>query len=79
MNQRRITQADQLDVLEHIAAFAAKVRGHQLTGWKRSRHSATAACSACRRTVTVYRSLVQPVMQGGALEDHCKERVRHAA
>jgi len=79
MNQQRFTQAGQLDVLERIAAFAAKVRGHRLTGWTRSPHSSTAACSECNRTVTVYRSLVQPEMQGDAIESDCKEPLRHAA
>ncbi len=79
MHRQRFTQASQLDVLERIAAFAAKVRGHQLTGWKRSRHSSTAACAACGRTVTVYRSLFQPEMQGDAIESDCEEPFRHVA
>jgi hypothetical protein len=79
MKRRQFTQADQLNALERIAAFAAKVRGHQLTGWKRSRDSATAACTVCGRTVTVYRSLVQPEMQGDAIESECPEQLRDVA
>jgi|HubBroStandDraft_5_1064220.scaffolds.fasta_scaffold1498499_1 hypothetical protein len=75
----RYKPAVQFDSLERIAAFAAKVRGHQLTGWKRSRYSATAACAACNRTVTVYLSLLQPEMQGAALEGECLEQRTHEA
>ncbi len=77
--KRQLVQSGQLDVLERIAAFAAKIRGHQLTGWKRSQHSSTAACAACGRTATVYRSLVQPEMQGDAIEGDCEEPLRHVA
>lgn len=79
MKRQRLKQARQLEALERIAAFSAKVRGHQLTGWKRSRHSSTAACASCGRTLTVYRSLLQPEMQGDALESECEEPLRNAA
>ena len=69
---------NQWDVLERIATFSAKVRGHRLAGWKRSPHSSTAACAACSRTVTVYRSVLQPEMQGDALESKCEEPPSHA-
>jgi hypothetical protein len=79
MNRQAFAQIDQLDALERIAAFAAKIRGHELIGWERSQDSATATCAICRRTVTVYRSLVQPEMQGGAIEAECQAQVRHLA
>ncbi|MGO4880469.1 MAG: hypothetical protein ACLP59_06550 [Bryobacteraceae bacterium] len=79
MNRSQFTQISQLDALERIAVFAAKVRGHQLTGWKRSAHSSTAACEVCRQTVTVYCSLIQPEMQGEAIKRECEGQVRHAA
>lgn len=67
MNRRRFPQTAQLEVLERITAFAAKVHDHKLTGWKRSRHSSMAVCTVCSRTVTVYRSLVQPDIWGDVL------------
>jgi hypothetical protein len=79
MKRRQITQSSQLDVLERMAAFAALVRDHHLTSWKRSQHSSTSACAVCGRTVTVYRSAVQPEIEGGAIERECDGQVRHAA
>ncbi len=79
MNRSQFTQTSQLDVLERIAAFSAKVRGHQLTGWKRSAHSSTATCEVCRQTVTVYCSLVQPEAGGDAIEGECEGQLRHVA
>ena len=69
--------SNQWDVLERIATFSAKVRGHRLTGWKRSAHSSTADCAACSRTVTVYRSSVQPEMRGDPLESKCEAPFRY--
>jgi hypothetical protein len=63
----------QLAALQRIAAFSAKVRGHHLTAWKIHDYSATAACSKCGRSVTVYPSVMEPEMDGPALSEQCGE------
>lgn len=59
--------AHQLEVLQHIAAFSARAYGHELTAWRIGRFSATAACWKCRRPVSVHVGLLQPDIDGPAL------------
>lgn len=63
--------AHQLEILQHVAAFSAQAYGHGLTAWRIGRFSATAACSKCRRTVSVHVSLLQPDIDGPALNAEC--------
>ena len=63
--------AHQLEILQRIAAFSAQAYGHELTAWRICEFSATAACSKCRRTVTVHVSLLQPDIEGSALNAEC--------
>lgn len=76
--------ANQLGILQRIAAFSAQAHGHELTAWRICEFSATAACSKCRRTVTVHASLLQPDIEGSALNaecgaTECGERCSHEA
>jgi len=63
--------AHQLETLQRIAAFSAQAHGHELGAWRICEFSATAACSKCRRTVTVHISLFQPDIEGTALNAEC--------
>ena len=63
--------AHQLEILQRIAAFSAQAYGHELTAWRICEFSATAACPKCRRTVTVHVSLLQPDIEGSALNAEC--------
>jgi len=63
--------AHQLEVLRRIAAFSAQAHGHELAAWWSCEFSATAACAKCRRTVTVHVSLLQPDIEGPALNAEC--------
>jgi len=63
--------APQLAVLQRIAEFSAQAYGHSLDAWRTSEYSATAACSKCGSTVTVYVSLLQPDLDGTALSTEC--------
>jgi len=63
--------AHQLEILQRIAAFSAQAHGHELAAWQTSEFSATAACSKCRRAVTVHVSLLQPDIEGSALNAEC--------
>ena len=76
--------AQQLSTLQRIAAFSAQAHGHDLGAWQLREFSATAACSRCGRTVTVYASVLQPDIEGTALNaecgtDCCRGRTQEAA
>jgi hypothetical protein len=62
---------DQLAALQRIAQFSASVRGHELGRWLTGEGFAQARCTRCGRTLRVYRSLIQPEMDGAALDDEC--------
>ena len=64
---------DQLAALERIAAFSAKLRGHELGEWCTGEGFATASCIRCGVDLRVYGSLVQPEMDGAALDNQCRE------
>ena len=63
--------ARQLDILKRIAEFSAQAHGHSLSAWRTGEYSATAACAKCGRTVTIYVSLLQPGIEGTALDAEC--------
>jgi hypothetical protein len=69
----------QLEALQRIAVFSAGMRGHRLDAWRTCELSATAACSKCGRTVTVYVSFLQPEMDGLAVSEECGERAAQVA
>jgi hypothetical protein len=73
------TESSQFQALARVAAFSAALRGHQLAGWLESVDSATAVCAECQSGVTVYRSLLEPTVDGLALEVDCPAHVRHIA
>lgn len=70
--------SDQIAVLQRIAAFSAKVRGHVLGKWRAGDGIAAATCIQCGREVRVYRSVIEPEMDGEALDAEC-EAVVHAS
>jgi hypothetical protein len=63
--------ASQLDALRRIAEFSAKARGHQLSTWQISEYSARAVCTKCGGGVSVHVSLMQPDIDGAALDGEC--------
>ena len=72
--------ADQLIALQRIAQFSAKVRGHELGPWRATEVSAQSNCTHCGEPLRVYVSLIQPEMDGAALEGECPAgTVRRAA
>jgi hypothetical protein len=63
--------AHQLNALQRIAAFSAKLRGHELGDWSAGEGFARARCIRCGSELQVYCSPVQPDMEGEALADRC--------
>jgi len=66
--------ASQLAALQHIAAFSAAVRGHELGGWRTGEDSTLATCTRCGAEVRVYFPALQPEMDGLALACQCGKR-----
>jgi hypothetical protein len=75
--QAPVCMIGQLAALERIAIFSAQLRGHELGEWLAGEGLVTTQCVKCRRELRVYFSLVQPEMDGPALECEC-ERERDA-
>ena len=71
--------SDQIAVLQRIAVFAAKVRGHALGKWRMGDGFAVASCIQCGREIAVYRSAIEPEMDGEALAWQCEAAVRAPA
>ena len=71
--------SDQIAVLQRIAVFAAKARGHALGIWRTGDGFAVASCTQCGRELTVYRAAMQPEMDGEALASGCPAAVRAPA
>jgi hypothetical protein len=63
--------SDQMDVLKHIADFAARIRGHELEAWRDQEGLASAQCARCRRELQVIRTLTRIHMDGEALASTC--------
>ena len=63
--------ADQITVLQRMAAFAARVRNHELGEWRTAGGSSSACCTRCGAELRVYFPALQPEMDGPALEDTC--------
>jgi hypothetical protein len=63
--------SDQIAVLQRIAAFAAKVRGHALGKWRKGDGFAVARCIQCGRELAVYGAAAQLEMDGEALACEC--------
>lgn len=70
---------DQLAALERIAVFSARLRGHELGPWRNDDVLAVASCVHCGRELRVYRSPLQPDIDGLGLEDGCVKRSAEAA
>ena len=79
MSAKGFTNTSQFDALMQIAAFSAALRGHQLIGWRETADSATASCEKCGQSVTVCRSLFEPLLHGLALEVECWAECQHNA
>jgi hypothetical protein len=65
------SMARQIAALQRIAAFSARVRGHDLGEWQTGEEFASASCIRCRAEVRVYYSPIQPEMDGAALNRQC--------
>jgi hypothetical protein len=65
----------QLAALKRIAVFSARVRGHELDEWHPGEGWAAARCVRCGRELRVNFSLIQPEMDGAALEHECEREV----
>jgi hypothetical protein len=69
----------QIAVLQRIAVFAAKVRGHTLGKWRTGDGFAVASCIQCGREIAVYRAVIEPEMDGEALACECEAAVHASA
>jgi len=69
------SMADQLAALERIAAFSAKLRGHELGEWHKGEGFAMASCVRCGAELRVYGSVIQPEIDGPALDCLCGEEM----
>lgn len=67
---------NQIFDFERIAAVSAVLRGHELGEWRFQEGFAAARCIWCNRELLVYNSLVQPDMDGAALEHNCVDERR---
>ena len=61
----------QLAALQHIAAFSACVRGHELGQWQISESSALTSCVRCGAELRAHFPALQPEIDGAALERAC--------
>ena len=68
-----LSMASQLAALQRMAAFSAKVRGHELGEWQAGDGTASASCLRCGAGLRVYYSVLQPDMDGAALHCLCCE------
>jgi len=73
------SMTDQLASLQRIADFSARLRGHNPGAWRASEDSAVASCIHCGRELRIYCSLIEPDIDGSALEDYCVPRAAEAA
>jgi len=62
---------DQLAALRRIALFSAALRGHKVGGWRIGESFAEASCVQCGAGLRVYFPVIQPEMDGSALEREC--------
>lgn len=69
----------QLIGLQRIASFSVQLRGHDMGAWRTDNQSAVASCLHCGRELYAYCSLLQPDIEGPALEDYCVPRAAEAA
>jgi len=72
-------QGERLEALQRIAAFSAKLRGHELGQWRAGEGFAQATCIRCRAQMRVCNSLFQPDMEGPALDALCGVSAKSAA
>lgn len=68
--------SNQIFDLERIAAASAVLRGHKLGEWRFQEGVAAASCIWCNCELLVYSSLLQPDMDGAALEHDCLDEHR---
>ena len=65
--------ANQLAVLQRIAAFSAAARGHEVGEWYTGSGCASARCTKCGAEVHVYFPALHPEMDGPVLDQTCDE------
>jgi hypothetical protein len=65
----------QIIALQRIAAFSARLRGHDIGEWQTGEEFASASCIRCRAELRVYYWPLQPEMDGTALDSQCGQRV----
>jgi hypothetical protein len=71
--------SDQIAVLKHIAGFAAGLRGHQLGRWQDQDAMSSVHCGRCGCELHVVRTLMQPEIEGTALDEACRPAARPVA
>jgi hypothetical protein len=64
----------QLTALQRIAAFSAKVRGHDLGAWDTREGCSRSRCIRCGGALNVYFPVLQPELEGAAVESLCDPR-----
>jgi len=62
---------NQLAALRRIALFSAGLRGHKVGEWRISEGFAEASCLKCGAELRVCVPVIQPEMDGSALEQEC--------
>ena len=62
---------DQLAALRRIALFSAGLRGHTVGEWRMGESFTQANCVRCGAGLRVYFPVIQPEMDGAALEQEC--------
>ncbi len=65
------SEMSEISALQRVAEFSVQLRGHQLGEWGSYEGYCQATCIRCSRSVRVYRSLVDPDMDGPALDAPC--------
>jgi hypothetical protein len=63
----------QVMALQHIAAFSAALRGHELSAWQTGQGFALAHCVRCGAELRVYFPVLEPEMDGAALDRECDQ------
>jgi hypothetical protein len=69
----------QLAIAQRIAAFSARLRGHELGVWRDEQDHSRANCIHCGAEARVYSSLYEPDAGGAALLAGCRHSAIHKA
>src|ERR1019366_7717721 len=77
--ERRPKMSDEITVHQCITGLVAELRGRALGKWQTGDGFAVASCIQCGRELTVYRSAMEPEIDGEALASGYPAAVRASA